>query len=140
MHLDGYQAANNWRLYVNAATYKAEWVPAGAEWTWDTSLNVFAATGGMAIAFCYDNAACKREYARHLLQMADRVEALDLETEFVDISTWLDPIIDLDPRWNSAFGTAGVVAQDRRDTRGALQRNPDAVRDAVWAEFPGLTP
>ena len=91
MHTDGYRATNNWRVFVNGTTYQVEWVPAGAEWTWDSDADVFPSWSGEAMRFCLDNPGCRRDYAEQVLVMADRVEALDLATQFDQLSLWLDP-------------------------------------------------
>lgn len=138
-HTDGYMAPNNWRAFVNAVTYKVELVPSGAEWTWDNYVGAFGGGGGLR-GFCNANNNCKRELGRHVLQMADRVENLDLVTQFFDLSTWLDPYTDIDPRYNSFMGGGNVVDGEREITMNSMRTWPDNIRSAVRAEFPGLMP
>ncbi|MEQ1505385.1 MAG: CotH kinase family protein [Myxococcota bacterium] len=136
MHIDGYRAPNNWRLFVNGTTYLTQWVPAGAEWTWDTDVDLFPDWGGAALLWCIDNPGCRRGYAEEVLEMADRVETLDLATQFEDLSVWLDPWIQADPRYDS-FGSVGEA---RSATRTHLAQNPDRARSEVYAAFPDLEP
>ncbi|MEQ1505384.1 MAG: CotH kinase family protein [Myxococcota bacterium] len=137
MHTDGYRAPNNWRLFVNGTSYLAQWVPAGAEWTWDSDVDVFPGWGGAALRWCIDNPGCKRLYAEEVLEMADRVETLDLATQFEDLSVWLDPLIQADPRYNPLFGS---VNSARTSTRTHLAQNPGRARTQVYAAFPDLEP
>lgn len=137
MHTDGYRAPNNWRVFVDGTTHLVQWMPAGAEWTWDADLEVFPTWGGRAIGWCLDNPGCRRSYAEHVLTMADRVEALDLATQFTDLSTWLDPIIQSDPRYQPQWGSVGTA---RQSTNQHLAQNPDRARTQVYQEYPDLEP
>ncbi len=132
-HTDGYKAPNNWRVYVGP-DYKVWLVPAGAEWTWDFPPSTWS-FGGQLGSWCLQNTGCKRDYAIKVLEMADRVEDLDLETQFQDLTTWLDPVIDADPRSPHSDTT---VANARSSTNTRLHDNPDTVRVDVDNTFPGL--
>jgi hypothetical protein len=132
-HTDGYKAPNNWRVYVGT-DYKIWLVPSGAEWTWDYAPSTWSFGGNLG-EWCLENQGCKRDYAIKLLEMADRVEDLDLHTQFEDLTAWLDPVIDADPRSPHSDST---VSSARQSTNTRLQNNPGDVRQDVEQTFPGL--
>ncbi|MBA2321078.1 MAG: CotH kinase family protein [Deltaproteobacteria bacterium] len=132
-HGDGYKSPNNWRVYVDTS-YKVHLVPAGAEWTWDYTPATWSFGGDLA-NWCLLNRGCKEEYALEVLEMADRVETLDLYTQFTDLTAWLDPIIDLDTR---SPHSDNEVSNARASTSTRLQDNPNDVRRDVEDTFPGL--
>jgi hypothetical protein len=137
-HTDGYKAVNNWRVYVDTS-YKVSLVPSGAEWTWDFTPSTWSFTGELA-AWCLQNDTCKRDYAAKCLEMADRVEDLDLYGQFLTVSAWLSPVIAADPRSPHSPAT---VASARASSADHLQNNPGTVRGAVCSLYgsrPGCTP
>jgi hypothetical protein len=69
--------------------------------------------------------------------MADRVEALDLAGQFEELSTWLDPLLQSDPRYQPMWGSIGSA---RQSTVQHLARNPTGARNQVYAAFPELEP
>lgn len=136
MHTDGYKAPNNWRVFVDGVTHDIQLVPSGAEWTWDADVDAWY-YGGAAGAWCLDNTGCSREFAEHLLVMADLVETMDLYGQFSDLQAWLDPYIDSDPRYSTAWQSI----QDARSSTGRhLSENPNAARQQVYSRFPDLAP
>ena len=135
-HTDGYKAPNNYRFYVNGDTHKIHFVPAGAEWTWDYAVNPWW-FGGNVATFCLQNANCEREYAEKLLEIAQMVEDLDLAQEFSDVSQWLDPVIQQDPR---SPHSASTVTSARTSTTTRIAQNPGDIRSEVCGRFPSLCP
>ncbi len=132
-HTDGYKAPNNWRVYVGS-DYLVRLVPTGAEWTWDFAPDPWW-FGGQLAGWCLENPGCTEAYAVEVLEMADRVEDLQLYDQFVDLSAWLDPYLDKDPR--SPHSTT-AVQNARSSTATRLQDNPGLMRDEVHQRFPGL--
>ena len=135
-HADGYRAPNNYRFYVNGDTHKVHFIPAGAEWTWDFAVQPWW-FGGKVAQFCTQNAGCEREYAEALLEVAQEVEDMDLAQEFADISAWLDPVIQQDPR--SPHG-ASIIANARASTTTRIAQNPSDIRQEVCTRYPSLCP
>lgn len=135
-HTDGYKAPNNWRFYVDPHTYKLEWLPAGAEWTWDFDPSVYS-FGGRVASFCIENPLCKYDYSVRLLEVADLADSLDLLTQFQTLSAALDPLIQTDPRYNGAWDS---VPDARASTAEHIQRNPQNCRMQVYQSFPDLMP
>ncbi len=136
-HTDGYMAPNNWRVYVDGVTHKVHWVPSGAEWTWDNYAGVWY-FGGNAGSWCLENQGCRYEYAQHVLTVAQLAEDLMLQDEFLALSAWLDPIIAIDPRYQSSWG--GDLASTRQDTFQNLARFPADARAEVLSQYPDLAP
>jgi spore coat protein CotH len=134
-HTDGYKAPNNWRVYVNGTTNRVELSPSGAEWTWDSTVDLWY-FGGRVANWCISNTQCKHDYAEKVLEVADRVEALGLLDEFVAQSEFLDPLIDADPRYNS-WETPDAA---RLSTVQHLTENPGRARTQVYQTFPDLQP
>jgi hypothetical protein len=138
MHTDGYMAINNWRVFVDGDTHKVSLVPSGAEWTWD------AGAPGLGLGWysgrlgnwCLEVPSCRADYAARLVEVADLADAMNLDDEFVELSTWLDPLIDADPRYSS-WETAD---QTRPRTFGYLQSNPEAARTWAYDQYPELMP
>jgi len=138
-HTDGYMAPNNWRLYVDGTTNKVHFLPAGAEWTWDNYNGIYGSNGNAA-EWCVANATCRFAYAEKLLVVANLADELDLQTQFVDQSIFLDPIIQLDTRFEDNAWFGGSVNAARVDTSANLIGFPAAVRNEVYADFPELIP
>jgi len=135
-HTDGYKAPNNYRFYVNSDTHKVHFIPAGAEWTWDFAVQPWW-FGGNVAEFCTQNVGCEREYAEKLLEVAQRVEDMDLSQEFADVSAWLDPVIQQDPRSpHNQFS----VASARSSTATRIAQNPGDIRQDVCARYPAICP
>lgn len=134
-HTDGYKAPNNWRVYVDGVTHKVELLPSGVEWTWDSAPSLWW-FGGAAGNWCLQNAGCRREYAEKVLEVADLADSLNLDDEFMTLSTWLDPLIDADVRWNGWQ----TVEQARSTTYPNLQSFPTQARTQVYQEYPDLRP
>ncbi|MCB9684115.1 MAG: CotH kinase family protein [Alphaproteobacteria bacterium] len=134
-HTDGYKSPNNWRVYIDGVNHLVSLLPSGAEWTWDGASNDWQ-FGGRAGSWCMSNTGCKHDYAEKVLEMADLVERLDLAGDFRDQSIFLDPIIQIDPRYNSWE----TPAQARESTWQYLNANPDTARSQVYQTFPDLRP
>lgn len=143
-HTDGYKAPNNWRIFVDGTTFKVEFAPSGAEWTWDFFADPWY-FGGRAANWCNQNAGCRRGYAERILEVADRVEALDLLGEFVAQSEFLAPWIAMDPRYpiyepGSYWYPYGTFDYAYPGTIERLMNNPTDARNAVYGAFPDLMP
>lgn len=115
--------------------YRVEWMPSGADWTWDHSTTAFGFKGSVA-ALCIRSPTCVRDYALELLTMADRVEQMDLAGSFRSLSSWLEPYIEADPRYSAPIS----LDEARTRTLERVVDNPKAVRDAVYRTFPELEP
>lgn len=137
-HTDGYKAANNWRFYVDPNDYRIEWVPTGAEWTWSFDPDIFKTRGRVA-RLCLDNEGCRREFSEEVLRVADVADSLNLLDDFLDLSAWLDPWIDNDPRFDRS-GSWDTVEGARAKTRQRLTTNPENARAQVYATYPDLAP
>lgn len=139
MHTDGYMAPNNWRVYVDGDTHLVSLLPAGAEWTWDSPaprIGAYSWYGGRLGSWCGEVPSCKHDYAAKLIEVSNLVDEMALAEEFVELSTWLDPYIDADPRYNS-----WATADDTRPvTYGYLQSNPESCRTWVYGAYPDLVP
>lgn len=134
-HTDGYKAPNNWRFYVDPVTYKLEWMPAGAEWTWDFAPSVYS-FGGAVASFCLKNAKCKREYSIRLLEVAKATDQLNLLDTYYQLTSWLGYYIDKDPRYYNKWG--GTIEQARASTIDKLKNNTTTVRTQVKQQYPDL--
>ena len=111
------------------------WVAPSAPTTWDGASSDWQ-FGGRAGSWCMSNQGCKHDYAERVLIAADLVESLDLAGDFRDQSIFLDPIIQIDPRYNSWE----TPAQARESTWQYLNANPDTARNQVYQTFPDLRP
>ncbi|MEZ4241717.1 MAG: CotH kinase family protein [Myxococcota bacterium] len=136
MHNDGYRAPNNWRVFVDGTTHLIQLLPAGVEWTWDANVSAWY-SGGAAASWCLQNAGCKREYAEHVLVVADLAEQLDLAGQFADQQVWLDPYIDSDTRYPNTWQSVGDA---RSSTSTHLADNPGEARRQVYQQYPDLRP
>lgn len=149
-HQDGYRGGANWRLFVDGDRLRVEWVASGADSTWGYRgaggatvmgyapfLDPQAPVGGRALRFCMGVPSCRHDYARHILSLADLVEALDLLGHFDRLSGMLGPCIESDPK--PLFDQA-TVAEARASTRSGLTEGLSALREAVWLEYPALAP
>lgn len=135
-HTDGYKAPNNWRFYVDPVTYKVEWMPAGAEWTWDFAPNVYS-FGGAVASYCLKNAKCKRDYSIRLLEVAKATDQLKLLDTYYQLTSFLGPYIDKDPRYYNKWGGGGLEAA-RASTIDKLKNNTNSVRQQVKSAYPDL--
>lgn len=143
-HYDGYKAPNNWRVYVDGTTFKAEFAPSGAEWTWDFDVDIWW-YGGRVAWWCTQNTTCAHGYGAKILEVADRVDAMGLLAEFEAQSEFLAPYIAIDPRFpiydeNSYWYPYGTFDYAYPSTIEHLTNNPIAAREAVYAAFPDLIP
>ncbi len=135
-HTDGYKAPNNWRVFVDGTTHLVSLVPSGAEWTWDNAPPQVFSFGGRAGSWCVSNNGCKHDLAEKVIEVANLVETLDLAGEFRDQSTFLDPVIQRDPRYNSW----STPEQARQTTFTNLNGFPPDARQQVYQTFPDLRP
>lgn len=137
MHTDGYRAPNNWRVFIDGVTFQVEFLPSGAEWTWDYDVDTNS-YGGAFGSWCLSNSTCKHDYAEKLVEVADLVGQLGLEQEFVDLQVWLDPLIQADPRYIEQWGE--TVESARASTSDHLARNPVDATNQACAQFPDVCP
>lgn len=140
MHTDGYMAPNNWRVYIDGDTHRVSLLPSGAEWTWDAPApglgSPFGWYGGRLGNWCGEIPSCRHDYAAKLVEVADLADSLNLDDEFISLSTWLDPYIDADPRYSS-----WATADDTRPTTlNYLRTNPTTARDWATSTYPDLLP
>ena len=116
----------------------------GAEWTWDFDVDIWW-FGGRVAWWCTQNDACAHGYAEKVLEVADRVDDLDLLGEFESQSEFLAPYIAIDPRYpiydqNSNWYPYGTFDWAYPSTVEHLTNNPIAARNAVYDAFPDLVP
>lgn len=135
-HWDGYNSPHNWRIYVDGVTHRTWWVPAGVEITWQGPPDLWGSNGNLS-GWCIDNAGCKRDYAEHILVMADLADDSHLADDFADVFGWLEPYIKDDPK---KFEDMGVVTGVYNNSLGYLRTNPEDARKDVYADFPDLKP
>lgn len=141
-HYDGYKGPNNWRIYVDGATNKVEFVCSGAEWTWDFDVNLWY-YGGRVGSWCTQNTGCAHGYAAKVIEVANLVEDLGLLEDFEARSEFLAPYIDSDPRFpqytpSDYWYPYGTFDYAYPSTVSHLMLNPEASRQAAIQAFPDL--
>ncbi len=139
-HTDGYQSPNNWRVYIDGQTKLVNFLPAGAEWTWDNWSGIWNSNGNAA-EWCFDHPGCARDYAEKVIEIADLVDSLALQQEFLDISAFIDPAIQADPRYyiSTWFG-GGTIGSTRTETSDNMVAQPIWSRNEAYDRFPDLAP
>jgi hypothetical protein len=135
-HWDGYDSPHNYRWYTDGVTHRTYLVPSGVEITWTGDPELWTSNGNLA-DFCFDNAACSREYAEHVIAMADLFEAEDLATEYQLLFDWLRPFIAADPKKFSDMATTVAVYDI---SIANARNNPTEARNEIYAEYPDLMP
>jgi hypothetical protein len=132
-HTDGYILGANWRLFVDGANFQIRWLPSGADSTWTRVTEVFSTGTGTARIYCMQVPSCALHYAEHVLEMADRAEALDLLGKYYALATWLAPKIAEDPSLYPDQSISDLTVQ-------FLTENPAQARNQVYAAYPDLKP
>lgn len=128
---DGYtNNRNNYRLYHDPLTGRFDLLPWGADETFDRIVNDPWSGNGKIIRFCLAVPSCRDRYDQALLDAADRLEALDLPTEAVEVEAWLRPLIEADPKKEFDMGRHDMEVQN---TLQLLRSWPDQVRGMVEA-------
>ena len=92
---------------------------------------------GRAFHVCQQVPTCRKDYARRVLQMADRVRDLGLLDRFEELSAMLAPCIASDPK---PLFDAQSVRDSIIRTRSALAGWQQRCREQVGAEYPDLVP
>jgi hypothetical protein len=139
---DGYQSPHNYRWYVDGVTHRIEIVPAGIEITWADAYGnpgdpeLWASNGHLAV-WCIANAGCKKDYAEHVIAMANLVDDEDFLGQYVELTDWLLPYIKADPK---KFVTIGTVESDIAVAKQKLRDNPQMSRNQIYALYPDLKP
>jgi hypothetical protein len=98
LHWDGYRNGNNYRLYLNPTDRRFQMLPWGADETFDRVLYDPWGGGGRIARFCLQNPGCAARYEARLGEVADRLDALELDAEAVALERWLRPYVTADPR------------------------------------------
>jgi spore coat protein CotH len=133
---DGYDAPHNYRWYVDGVTHRTMLVPSGVEITWTGDPDLWGSNGNLA-DFCFANDACSRDYAQHVLAMADLADAIDVARDFDDLMTWLRPYIAADPR---AFDSMQQTLDVWASSMGNMRDNPQEARSEIYGMYPDLRP
>jgi len=121
-HTDGYRAPNNWRVFIHPFDVKVHLVPAGAEWTWDNSVDPLQYNGALG-DWCLDNNSCKRMYAERVIEVGNLVDEIALADDFMEVSDMLTPYIEADDRSPHSMNKVGNDRQDTFDNIEAFPRD-----------------
>jgi hypothetical protein len=131
LQFDGYQAPNNWRLYITAGDV-GMWLPTGLDFTWSYSWGDCYGGRGSVIAACLEDADCRDLYSEKLIEVADLIDSMDLVAEFDDLTAFLTPEIETDTRTNHSAATIGDA---QVTTRGYLESQPEKCREQAKDEL-----
>lgn len=129
LQFDGYEAPNNWRLYINSAGI-GRWVPTGVDYTWSYSSGDCWSGNGLVFRACKNDATCRALFTQKLIDMADLIDTMYLPDEFEDVTAFLTPQIVTDPR--TPHGAA-TIASAQADTLDLLESHPDVCRKQAEA-------
>jgi len=130
-HWDGYTTANNYRLYEDPSGGRLSMIPWGTDQTFvDPYYDPYEGYGAV-YTFCLQEAGCRARYTQALLDVADIMDGLDLETVLdarlallaSDIAS--DPRAEIDAEDHAAFVSA---------MRTTIRDWPDVVRAMAQAD------
>ena len=135
LHLDGYQHLHNFYLVHHGGRFT--WLPAGADHTW-YALSYGPYDGeGAQLRYCLANTSCAARYEAALRDAVDLAEGEALQDRFDELTAWLDPYIQRDPRREH---DDELVALRREETRRLLGEWPALMLEEVDARPTGAAP
>lgn len=103
-HWDGYVMNKN-NYFLNFDRYgRVSLLPWGTDQTWNGSLSYFRSPALM-INKCWAVAACKLMYEQSLAEVANKAEALDLESMASEVSSAIVEAVSADP-WGPGYNAA----------------------------------
>jgi hypothetical protein len=130
LHWDGYQTANNYRLYEDPTDGLWRIIPWGAD---QTFINYYYGPWdgrGRLFTYCLSVDSCSDAYDEELLRVADVMDELDLVTQATDLEGWLYAEIEDDARREFGMSTHDYYFDYTMAVTAAW---PQTVRDAVAA-------
>jgi hypothetical protein len=131
LDFDGYQAPNNWRLYIDSNDV-GSWLPTGMDYTWTYDYgNCYYGNGSVFLA-CMDDDDCRDLYSEKLIEVADIADSLDLVDAFDSISDFLQDDIESDHRTPHS---ASTIASAQVTTRELLGEMPATCREEAEDEL-----
>ena len=131
LQFDGYQAPNNWRLYIDSNDV-GRWVPTGVDYTWTYAYGGCYYGNGSVFVACMDDDDCRDLYSENLIEVADIAESMNLVDEFDEITELLEEDIDDDPRTPHS---ASTIADAQAATRQLLEDQPAYCREQAEDEL-----
>ena len=103
-HWDGYVMNKN-NYFLNFDRYgRVTLLPWGTDQTWNGSLSYFRSPALM-INKCWAVSACKLMYEQSLAEVANKAEALNLESMATEVSSAIAAAVSADP-WGPGYNTA----------------------------------
>jgi hypothetical protein len=131
LQFDGYQAPNNWRLYIDSNDV-GRWVPTGVDFTWSYAFSNCYYGNGTVFVACLDDDECRDTYSEKLIEVADIAESMNLVDEFDEITEFLTDDIESDPRTPHVDST---IADAQETTRELLETMPAFCRERAEDEL-----
>lgn len=130
LHWDGYETANNYRVYHDPTSGQFSMIPWGTDQTFvDQWFGPYDGYGRI-LQFCLANAACAARYDEILLRTADAFEAFDFTERLNGMLAMLEADIATDPR--KEWGT-DLRQFELQATRATINEGADRIRAAVDA-------
>jgi hypothetical protein len=131
LQFDGYQAPNNWRLYIDSNDV-GHWVPTGVDYTWTLDYsNCYYGNGSVFVA-CMDDDDCRDLYSEKLIEVADIADSLDLVDAFDSITELLEDDIESD---NRTPHDPNTIEGAQATTRELLEEMPAVCREEAEDEL-----
>ncbi len=130
LHWDGYETANNYRVYHDPTSGQFSMIPWGADQTFvDQWFGPYDGYGRI-LQFCLANPTCAARYDEILLRTADEFEAFDFSLRMASALAMIQADIDTDPRreWSE-----GQRQSNLQRTLATFTEGPDRIRAAVDA-------
>ena len=128
LHWDGYTTANNYRLYNNPRTGRLVLLPWGTDQTFISSSYPPYSGYGVMMTYCMSNAGCRDRYSTALLDAADLMDSLSLQTEMDAVLDVLGEDIASDPY---AEHTESTQSSYRTYMSNCIANCPDGIRGNV---------
>ena len=129
-HWDGYESANNYRIYLDPLTMRFSMLPWGADQTFHDAYYEPYDSAARLFAYCKSNAGCSARYGAKLREAADVMDSLGLEAEMDRLNSWLYAEMNADPRREFGMDTHD---QSIEQTRAVLRASPERVRQSASA-------
>lgn len=124
LHWDGYESPNNWRMYFDPVRERLLFLPTGVDYTWHSIRGDAWYGRGDLFEWCLENSRTKALFDDKLTDAASLAMDLNLALTFQDLSDWLDPEIQTDPRTPHS---ARTIADAREETLDYIQTWPPEV-------------
>jgi len=125
LHWDGYESPNNYRMYFDPIRQKFWWIPTGVDYTWSYNWSNDPWYGnGNVFEFCLKNEGCKALFDEKLVEVAGIANEMNLMATFQDLTDWLEPEIQTDPRTPHSERT---INDARAKALGYMESWPDDV-------------